>query len=452
MLRIGSGFFGAVIGGLFALCLLWSFPVFAEDPAGDGAAVPVVPATPPAPATAPSPKLTLVSDDGNNSLTFGLTTQMAVEFYSKDNPSSGDRDNTTKLAIRRIRPSLSGSVIDKNLTYRLHLDLAPGKLEILDVYLNYAFHPQVQLMGGVYKLPFTRYRIQSYSRLTTIDWSIASRTFGGERQYGLMVHNGYGKAPLFEYEFGVFTGENSRASQARGIWQNTGERADNPSSLTDPGVLDEFHPAFAGRFAYNANGIDVKRETDRKKSAIRYSLGMNMVWDPRANAYRDYTLRAAPEFLLKLYGWSLGGIYYLGCYKQDEKLSKTKLALHGLQVTTGYLVHEKVEIAALFAAAWTTATFRNEAAERAQKLISDASSAANDPTSGVSAADAKAVEDQYKKAGTQEGNLEATLALNVFLLGDFLVWQTDTSWLRTDLVDGTARDDWRVRTQMQLSF
>lgn len=427
-----------VLIGVLAL----SFPLAAEENA---------------PEEAPAPKplsnrLTLKSEDGKNSITFGLTLQARFQFYSEEDVSAKDRKSTEDLSLARLRPSVGGSLLDPKFTYRLHVELAPGRMELLDFTVNYAFHPQAQLMGGVYKIPFTRYRMQSNSRLSTVDWSIAPRIFGAERQWGLMLHNGYGAAPQIEYEFGIFTGENNRRSHARGIWLVSGEKTDNPSSFTDPGKLDEFHPAFVGRIAYNGNGIDVRRETDTHKTGFRYSTALNMVWDPRASAYRDYTLRLAPEFLFKLYGWSLSGIYYLGFYKEDGKLSQTRLALHGAQIGTGYLLHEKVELAGLFAVAMTTAHFRDDTATRGATFIDTARRKAADPTSGVSSSDADAVAKQYGKAGEMKASYEATLALNVFLIGEVLVWQTDTSWLGDEKIGLARGDDWRVRTQFQLSF
>ena len=68
------------------------------------------------------------------------------------------------------------------LKFKLHLSTAPPSLELMDYYLNYrAKKEHLQFRFGQYKVPFTRYRIQSFQRLTFVDWSIVTRYFRAER-------------------------------------------------------------------------------------------------------------------------------------------------------------------------------------------------------------------------------------------------------------------------------
>jgi hypothetical protein len=80
-----------------------------------------------------------------------------------------------------------------------------------------------QLRIGQCKVPFTRFRIQSFQRLTFADWPIVTKFFGGERQIGVTLHNGYEDPPVRAYVVGLLSGVNARASHGIGIATVYGE-------------------------------------------------------------------------------------------------------------------------------------------------------------------------------------------------------------------------------------
>ena len=162
-LRDGSRSTRAVFAGaLCAVLLLAAWPALADDSASPGA-------TPPPPAPKPSSALTLQSADGKYSLTFGFTAQLLwqwnekdYQYENKEKPLNPHPLYSDVFSFRRVRPTLSGSLFSRDLTYYYQANFTPGKIEQLDYYLNYALLPNVQFRVGQCKIPFTRYRINSY--------------------------------------------------------------------------------------------------------------------------------------------------------------------------------------------------------------------------------------------------------------------------------------------------
>jgi hypothetical protein len=50
--------------------------------------------------------------------------------------AGSDRKNETTITVRRVRFTLDGKQNQLNLSYLLHLSLAPGSLELMDLYAN----------------------------------------------------------------------------------------------------------------------------------------------------------------------------------------------------------------------------------------------------------------------------------------------------------------------------
>jgi len=146
------------------------------------------------------------------------------------------------MRARRIRSTFTVSRPEYETVFRLHLSPAPGSFELMDMYFNAGLTSQLQLRVGQYKMPFTRYRIQSFQRLTFVDWAIVTRYFGAGRQIGFSLHNGYEGPPRFAYAIGIFSGVIARAAHATGFPLLFGEKLTNPSDLSGSALKSEFHP------------------------------------------------------------------------------------------------------------------------------------------------------------------------------------------------------------------
>lgn len=388
-----------------------------------------------------SPRLTLESEDGQNSLTFGLAVQLMYTYLEKDKGPDVHADYLSNLTWRRVRPSIKGGMLGGDLSFYLHLSTAPGALEMMDYYVNYEMSPMLRFRIGQCKIPFTRYRIQSFKNLQLVDWSPVTRYFGAERQLGIAIHSGYEKPTAIEYEFGVFNGLNSRKSHTVGFAEITGEKVGNASDLVDPAPLDEFHPALALHLAYNHNHIVSAYDTDFEKRGFRVSGGLSAVWDANPVMHRDYALRLSPELLMKAYGFALSGIYYVGFFEREGDIAQTDIALTGAVAQASYLIGKVAEFALRYSYIGTTEQLRKDARKRAYDILSD------DTVEGYDE-----LAKQYKEAGTMYALREYAVGFNIYMVGRSLKLQNDFSWISHEDFTGDNLLDLRVRSQLQLAF
>ncbi len=381
------------------------------------------------------------SKDKRHSLRLGLAVQLLFRVDNKDMGADADRENTVYAEARRVRPSLRGSLVDGLFEFYLHLNTSPNTLDLLDCYLNYNPHPYTQIRVGQWKIPFTRYRIQSFKRLTLVDWAITSKTFGAERQIGLAVHSGLEKPQRIDYAFGIFSGMNARSSHALGVATLTGEEIVSSSNLAEPGPKMEIHPELVARIGYNHNGIDVARDTDFHGGPFRFHVGVSSAYDLNADEELDFTARLAPEFLMKAYGFSLFLAGYLGWGERSMANENPELAVIGGLAQASYLFIKRVELAVRYSAVHNMDDFLRDSRLRADSLIA----AADDPK------EADDLTKQYKKVGSVKNEHEATFGINVYIVGESLKWQNDISYLLHD-IDGPNKEDIRFRSQLQLAF
>ncbi|MBI4702159.1 MAG: hypothetical protein HY744_13595 [Deltaproteobacteria bacterium] len=397
----------------------------------------------PARATPEPPALTVTTKDESTSMTLGLTAQLRVELDHVDKGPGKEAEEDVLVHFRRIRPLVKGSVLTKDLTYQLQVNLVPGAIELIDLYAGYQFHPQAQLLVGQAKVPFTRYRLNSYKDLPLAEWSNETRFFGAERQLGLMLHNGFDKPGKIEYELGLYTGVNQRASDAAGLAQAFGEKLPNPSALVNPAPPpDTIHPELVAHFGYNHGGINVRRPSDLEGGPPRFMVGATAAWDARPTARQDMSLRIAPEALLKAYGFALNGVFYLGFWeKEDHELGSMAQGFTGLVAQASQVLFERFEVAFRYTLVHLTEELRDQAKAYAAEQMAAAKG---------SEAEAE-VKEQYKSVGKVSDEHDLTVGLNVYLLGTALKWQTDASALLHVRPDGD-RIDRRIRTQLLVSF
>jgi len=382
----------------------------------------------------------LSSKDGKSSISLGLTTQIRLSLESKE-AASGIHALTPTLEARRIRPTLSGSVLSPALRYYLHLSTAPGSLELMDLYVDYALARFTQLRVGRFKIPFTRYRIGSWRDHSFYDWAIVTRAFGAERQWGLFVHNGWERpACRLEYELGVGNGVNLRTSHGVGIADVYGEKLDNPSDLTNPSFKTGLHPELVLHLAWLSRRMTASTETDWEGGRPRSSFGVSAAWDLDPVVEREPALRLAAEAQLKLYGLSLAGIGYLALVKSGESAADLAGGLSGLLLQATFLVKGRVELGARYALVVVDDDLRVAARSRADALIAAATES-----------ERTALTTQYKDVGKLERDHELTLAFTTHLLPRSVKWVNDVSFLVHERTTST-RNDVRFRSQLQLGF
>ena len=161
----------------------------------------------------------------------------------------------------------------------------------MDFYLDYAAHPEARIRVGQSKIPFTRYRIQSFKNLQFVDWAITTKYFGAERQAGSRCTTAT-KSPGGSSTRRGSTPESTPGRPTRGGSRFSPARTiENPSDLVDGSAIDEFHPAVALHLAYNHAGIVTSYDTDFAGGGFRFMAGVSGVWTP--TRYRTRTRRCA---------------------------------------------------------------------------------------------------------------------------------------------------------------
>lgn len=371
----------------------------------------------------------IAGPDGTSWLRIRFFGQMMVRCTSLDAGGGGSRTETTTMGARRIRPILELNLPEPRLFFRLHMSAAPHSLELMDMYFDIGVPKGFQARLGQYKVPFTQYRIQSFQRLTLVDWPITTRAFGAERQMGFAVHNGYENTGGNAFVLGIFTGVNARRAHAVLLPLVYGEEVHNPSDLADPGRPAEFHPELFLHLLHKYGEMDVSSPSDEKRGPLRYSIGFSAAYDFDPEGHQDFALRLASEMLAKYRGISLNAVAYAGFSEmwdpaeaQDE--ARTELAMVGLLIEPAYRINSRYEVAGRYALV-----------DLSDDLLEDISRWTGAPPS----APAAAREEEFR-AG-----------LNVYLAGHALKWQNDFGALRHHR-EGQYLTDYVFRSQFQLAF
>ena len=352
------------------------------------------------------------SADHKNSLSFSFISQLRLIYEHLDRRVNIAADDKFKMESRRIRFIFGGTILDSELSYKLQLSIAPGSLELLDIYFNYKFKSGLQLRYGQFKTPFTSYRMNPFKLLHFSDWALVSKYFGAERQMGLAAHNGYNRDQNKNYIVGIFTGANARSSHGIGMAEIFDTEIANPSDLTDPGPSAEFHPEI---FVYLSHAGSFSQ-------GIRhgYKICFSAAWDFDPAQREDFGGRFAPEFYYYYKDISFFSAYYWGL--AEIRADKSRPALSGYIVELAYRISAFTEISLRYAGVETDSEFRRRY-------------------------------EQYHLAEPPRliYDRELTAGLNIDLLEKSLVWQNDFSWLKTT-DEFETRDNYRVRSQLQLEF
>lgn len=363
---------------------------------------------------------TSVANDGGTFGTGGRTTNETVEF-------------------RRVRVSLRGSFFDEKLRLTLQLSTAPNSLELLDAAIDVAASPHAVLRFGQFKTPFTLHRARAFTNLPLTDWDISSTRFGSERQLGVQVARpADSRAPL-DYAVGVFSGQNARASFARGIAEAYAEPMPNPSNLRVQGVATELHPELIGRVGYGTRGMELMQVTDAEGSPLRAYGALSAAFDARPTEALDFSLRLAAECIVKFRHVTANFVHHEGFYEGGGHGSR--LAMLGEVAELTYRFHPRFEVAARFARVDVTSRLRGDARTRADALIAAAAPA-----------QVAAVTKAYETAGELRHQQEYGVGFNAYCYGRSLAVQSDFTVIRTDRLNLADQDSWRMRVQLQLAL
>jgi hypothetical protein len=368
---------------------------------------------------------------------FGFATQLEFEYDQQFEGAGFDKESIETLEFRRIRTTLSSSFIEGRIRSRFQINLTPSAFELIDMWFAFTRFKFATFRLGQFKIPFDRYRAQSFAALSLTDWAPTTRMFGSERQIGaeMLGIGGFLKA---EYAIGVFSGTNARAAHGVGITEVYGEV---PLSASDFGfgeVVSEFHPEIAARAAKNFGQINTDTNSDVTGSKeLRHSVGLGIAWDARPKAVQDLALRLSAEWLAKIRHIHMNVVSYLAWYEPWQG-GKIGFGPIGFMAEIGYRFSLMWELALRYSITYLTPGLRSDARSYGQDQIMNAT----DPAAAL---------EQYGQNGEQSTNNELALAGTSHIIGNSLKVLAEAAWMAQGWEAG-RRNGFRFNVQLQFLF
>lgn len=357
----------------------------------------------------------LESDRATLRLGFGTQIRAKVQ-------GDGD-DRSSQFQLHRARPQLRVGLLDGQVRFRLHFDLAPRALELLDLWMEGDVASDLTLRFGIGKIPFSLHWDQGFMHLSVVDWPLTERWIGGGRQLGLTLtsHPSTG----WQWALGLYQGQTIRAANGQRFTTAYGESRTNYLDLQEYTPLGTPHPELVGRLAHRS-----------ERAGVETAVALSAAWDMRPTYAVDETLRVGLDGHIAagpLTAWA--GAYVAAAEEGDGDLM---VAYGGSLLEVELRPHPRFGIAARHSAIVRSDALRADARARAEEIIANGDPAAHDE-----------LEARYGSVGRIRAEHETTIGLNVYLVGDDLKLQVDGSWLRTV---GPDDDAWRVRAQLGVGF
>ena len=367
----------------------------------------------------------------------GFAAQLEFEYNQQFAGGGFVEDSFETLQFRRIRSTLSSSFIEGRIRSRFQINLTPSAFELIDMWFAFTRFKFATVRIGQFKIPYDRYRAQSFAALSFIDWGPTTRMFGSERQVGaeMLASGGFIQA---EYALGIFSGTNARASHAVAITEVYGETPRNPSDLGSGEIVSEFHPELTGRFAKNFGKINTDTNSDVTGSEeLRHSVGAGISWDVRPQATEDLGLRLSAEWLGKIRHIHMNVVSYLAWF-QPWQGGKILFGPMGFMAEVGYRFSLMWELATRYSMTYLTPWLRSDARSYGEFQI-------------MNAADPIAATLQYGRNGDQTTDNELALAGTSHIIGNSLKAVAEVAWVAQRWNTGRL-NGLRVNLQLQLLF
>jgi hypothetical protein len=355
------------------------------------------------------------ADSSSLQLNFAAQLQMHYE----------EQDDGVFVNLRRLRPAFSVSMLDDRLKLKLQLSLLPGSSELIDLFADYHDRAGVSFRIGQSKIPFTRYRMQSYQKLDFVDWAITSTYFGAERQLGLSIHSGLENPSRLSWALGIFDGQNARSSHAVGIERYYTAHIKGTSDLATGYPREAFRSEFCAHLGYCSNMMSSENPYNEEPHYLRYYLAISGTWKAEEDEYRQFTARLAPEAFLEYRDISLLGIVYLGWADILERFESNP-AMVGVLAEAVYNTDAQIEMGLRYANVEIQDDF-------------------------VEARDATVGERPPYSVTSFRGEREVAVSLNFHILDHSLAWHNDLSWRKMKLVEIT-QTEFLFRSQLQVAF
>lgn len=231
---------------VFALLLTSTSALANPNDPTNPAPAPATPVAPPTPDTTPTPTTTpapaptkkpwrgfsLASDDGANTLRIGGQLQADSTFF----PGDEAQTLSDEVRLRRARLQLRATTA-KHFDFRLLLDFADARIQILDAVFETTFLDELRLRIGKEKSPVSFDRLQSSTALHFLERT-PTAGFGTNRDLGLQLAGKFNKG-VIDYQLGLWDGTPDGAT----VEQNVGDTFDFAGRLTFQPFLHADLPA-----------------------------------------------------------------------------------------------------------------------------------------------------------------------------------------------------------------
>jgi len=367
----------------------------------------------------------------------GFAAQMQFEYDQAFAGGGAQKSSSETLEFRRIRTTLSSSFIEGRIRTRFQINLTPSAFELIDMWFSFTRFKFASFRLGQFKIPYDRYRAQSFAALSLVDWAPTTRMFGSERQVGMEMLARGGFLNL-EYAIGLFSGVNARASHAVGITEVYGDVPQNPSSFGFGEIVSAFHPELAARVARNFGAINTDTNSDTTGGKeLRHSVGAGISWDARPVATEDLGLRLSAEWLAKIRHLHINVISYLAWFKPWEG-GKILFGPMGFMAETGYRFSLMWELALRYSMTYLTPWLRSDSRSYGVFQIDNAT----DRASAIQ---------QYGENGDQTTNNELALAGTSHIIGNSLKVVAEAAWTAQRWETG-RQNAFRFNIQLQFLF
>jgi hypothetical protein len=367
----------------------------------------------------------------------GFATQLNFEYDQVFAGAGLEASSQEKLEFRRIRTTLSSSFIDGRIRSRFQINLTPSAFELIDMWFAFTRFKFATFRVGQFKIPYDRYRAQSFAALSLVNWAPTTTMFGSERQIGAEML-GSGGFLKMEYSIGLFSGTNARAAHGVGIAFVYGEVPTSASTLGFGEVVSDFHPEIVARVAKNFGQINTDVNSDVTGThELRHSLGFGVAYDARPKAAQDLGLRLSVEWLGKIRHLYIDVVSYLAWYEPWQG-GKILYGPMGFMAETGYRFTLTWELALRYSVTYLTPWLRSDARSYGAAQI-------------ASATDPAAAMQQYGENGDQTTNNELAIAGTSYIIGNSLKVVAEAAWAAQRWEAG-RRNGFRVNLQLQFLF
>lgn len=358
------------------------------------------------------PGLTLQTADGAHS--FGVGAVLKPQFFWLANDTTGAYADDVAFALRRMRLFLKADLFEGRVAVVLSPGFDQAEPRLYDAFADVRFlDGKLQVRFGQWRRPQLREWTSSLTRLQFVDRSLAWTLFGASRDVGIALHNGYEKAPEFEWFLGVFNGVSTVVPSVKGsVDETTGSVS--LTSFTLSNTPKKMHPLVVARFAWNSVGGQGYSEMDLTGGPPRYSVAVAGWFDFDGDDDGQATLGGSLELGMKAHGLSLLAGAYATSTAEDQPFGTQDLQRVGFLVQGGYLIDKAFE--PLVRYLWAT---------------------------------------PYPMDSFASATQEAMAGFNWYQFGNALKWQMDFAWVRNDggpLPNGDDADDLRLRIQLQTLF